>query len=70
MDQPAPAPRLSHDHAHPHGDAHGRDHGHAHDPALIRPPGFSLLRAAAHTRLAGAAALCAFVWAVVWWAMR
>lgn len=59
-------PRLAHDHAHPHDHAHG----HAHDPALIRPPGVSLLRASAATRLAVAAALSSLVWLGVWWAMR
>jgi hypothetical protein len=45
------------------------DHGHAHDPALIRPPGFSLLRLSAGARLAGAAAISALLWSGVWWAL-
>lgn len=56
-------PRPAHDH-----DAH--DHGHAHDPAAVVIPGFSLLRMSALERLAGAVALCALIWAGVWWAMR
>jgi len=65
VDRPSPPVRLTHAHAHPH--AH--DHGHAHDPALIRPPGFSLLRARATTRLGLAAALSALIWAGVRWAL-
>lgn len=65
MDRPSPPPSLSHGHAHPHG----HDHGHAHDPAVIRPPGPSLLRASAAARLGLAAALSALIWGGVWWAL-
>jgi hypothetical protein len=73
----------AHDHAHghshdnAHGAVHTHDHAahthaahghapHAHPPA---PPGFSLLRLSAQSRLLGALILIACIWAGVFWAI-
>lgn len=52
---------MSHAHSHRHG-------GHGTAPAAHE--GWSLLRAAAWERLAGAAVLLGAMWAIVIWALR
>jgi hypothetical protein len=66
---------MSHSHAsHTHGHhGHGHDHPHHHDPDAPHPAQaapWSILRMTMTARLAGAAALSAGLWAIVWMAMQ
>jgi hypothetical protein len=64
-------PFPSHDHGHDH--AHGHVHVHSHGPASPHPAQqvtWSILRMPVVSRLAGALAVSAGLWAVVWLAMR
>ncbi len=60
----------SHDHGHLHDHAH---HGHSHGPATPHPAQaapWSILRMTVLSRLGAAVAVSAFLWAIVWLAMR
>jgi hypothetical protein len=64
-------------HTHSHGQGHHHDHhGHAHhshDPAMPHPAQaapWSILRMTVAARVAGAVAVSAGLWGIVWLAMR
>jgi hypothetical protein len=49
---------------------HRQGHRHAHAARVASVPSASLLRLSAVQRMAGAAALSAVLWLLVWWAMH
>ena len=63
---------MPHTHSHDHGHPHDH-HGHSHGPSTPHPAQaapWSILRMTVLSRLGAAVAVSAFLWAVVWLAMR
>ena len=63
---------MPHTHSHAHGHPHDH-HGHSHGPSTPHPAQaapWSILRMTVLSRLGAAVAVSAFLWAVVWLAMR